>query len=323
MTVPTATKTYQFSTSISGSGSDDNADLGLLLYNIKSALVGWTNSPWTVSGSSDKTTAGMDSVDRWTDSSKVLWADKSLGAHSWIVLKQTGISSTFELLIDLWDYNFNPRRVFISVDPAGFTDGSITARPTGSSESVLWNNDFFVLTDTVMGSIVMGSTDGTVTRIFTVGANGIVPQYMSFEVPKNPVTGWTNPWIATAYSTNSTTVHAVTSTAFSNTARYKGRVGTTDFSAYLGGEGFNGTLINSLRRQDYDSQKYIGTNISIISETAGAVGRLGELQDCWWWPTVNLDTSSIILWPSGTRTHIQLGDILFPWSGSLPNVFPR
>lgn len=170
----------------------------------------------------------------------------------------------------------------------------------------------------------MVSTDGSVSRLFTVGANGICPQYLTCEVPKNPVTGWTDPWLSAFYSTYSSTVGSITTSAFSSSARYVGRANSTDFIAYLGGEGYNGTLISTLRRQNSYSGKFCGSGISVVSETTGAYGRLGELYDCWWWSGVNLDTSSMILWPNGTsRTHIQVGDMLFPWNGTLPDLLLR
>ena len=93
---------------------------------------------WSVVGSCDSLAAGIDAVDRWVDRLDLVWGT---GAHSWIVLKQTGISATdqgFQLLIDL-------RRTFSQSEncsmyisySAGFTGGSTTARPTATDETTI------------------------------------------------------------------------------------------------------------------------------------------------------------------------------------------
>ena len=321
MTMPSITKTYQFSKGIYGAGLTLIDDSKAFQLGLKNALIGFASSPWTVSGSSNSVAAGIDGYDRWLTASNLVWANSGI-AHSWIVLRQTGILSTFELCIDL-NYSSGNHVASIVVSPNAFTGGSITARPTATNERVLISTTAFLQTANSFpnGLAVMQSTDGYVTRIITMSKDGWIAPYLSFEVPKNPVSGWTSPWLATCYTNISGVSN--TSAGFSATARYVGRVGTTDFTAFLGGEGFNGTLLHKLNRANSYTQQYPILPISVISETGGARGRIGELMDAWWITPSNNDITAISLWPDGTsRAYIQLGEMLFPWDGSWPNIYP-
>lgn len=323
MTMPTVTKTYQISQGIYGSGSVLLDDARALHLGLKNILIGFGLAPWTVQGSSNSVAAGMDAVDRWSTASNLVWQSPG-SAHSWIVLRQTGISATFELCVDLVPLSAAGGNATIVVSPNAFSGGSTTARPTAVNERVLINQTSFLVASSYIpnGMVVMQSTDGSVTRVLVMTKEGYISPYMAFEVPKNPVAGWTDPWLALTY-TATANIGVPTSVTLSNTARYVGRVGTTDFTAFLGGEGYNGILLHKLNRQNSYTKNYPTSAISVLSETAGARGRLGELMDVWWVTTSNSDLTQISLWPDGvSRAFIQMGDMLFPWDGSWPNIYP-
>lgn len=121
----------------------DTANVGAnLLWYLKAFLKGTVGTAdgrglWTVVGSSDGATAGMDSVDRWTntyDLSKLVFADSST-ARSWIVLQSPGALGMYLCL----DFSGgadagggNCMRAFAS--STAFTGGSTSALPTATKQ---------------------------------------------------------------------------------------------------------------------------------------------------------------------------------------------
>lgn len=121
----------------------DTANVGAnLLWYLKAFLKGTVGTAdgrglWTVVGSSDGATAGMDSVDRWTntyDISKLVFANSST-ARSWIVLQSPGALGMY-LCLDFSGGSDagggNCMRAFAS--STAFTGGSITALPTATKQ---------------------------------------------------------------------------------------------------------------------------------------------------------------------------------------------
>jgi hypothetical protein len=112
MTLPTLDKTggaaWQFNVNqdVGGYGVE-HEDCADLLYKIKQALTTFGSVPWTVWGSCDGAGGfgNNDLNDRWTADStytKLKWA--ASGAHSWIVLEQSGLGGA-QLCIDLLNAN--------------------------------------------------------------------------------------------------------------------------------------------------------------------------------------------------------------------------
>lgn len=121
----------------------DTANVGAnLLWHLKAFLKGTIGTSdsrglWTVVGSSDGATAGMDAVDRWTDTyniAKLVFADSST-ARSWIVL-QSPVALGMYLLLDYSGGSDsgggNCMRAFAST--TAFTGGSTSALPTATKQ---------------------------------------------------------------------------------------------------------------------------------------------------------------------------------------------
>ncbi len=201
MSIPTLDKTWQFSVNNNrkpfGTASAWAANL---VREIKDNLIGFSLNPWILEYSSDSVAAGSagDNVDRWTEDSDVVFA---AGDHSWVVLKQSGILSNFQICWDLNAANSTDTTMVVSPS-AGFTGGTISARPTATDEYVIGSATDWGIGDGTRETFsyhMMMSTDGECTRVIFVqgdGAYGGVSGLWSFDKPKNPVSGWTNPWIA-------------------------------------------------------------------------------------------------------------------------------
>lgn len=92
---------------------------------------------WTVEGSSNGTTAGMDAVDRWTDvfvPANLVWA--AIGtARSWIVMKSPAAMGPYYLLIDCTaNTDGSTAWIMMWASKVAFTGGTTTARPTSTKE---------------------------------------------------------------------------------------------------------------------------------------------------------------------------------------------
>lgn len=97
---------------------------------------------WTVPGSSNSVTAGMDGADRLSTTSNIVTTATGGAAHSWCVTKDSlGLSILFD-----WSAHATDRRyakIYMSPS-AGFTGGSITARPTATDEVAVDARDDFL-----------------------------------------------------------------------------------------------------------------------------------------------------------------------------------
>lgn len=143
----------------------------------KNALIGFATNPWAVAGSSDSVTAGMDNVDRWTSSDKLVGV-AATGAHAWIVLKDPVLGCQILLsMIVGGTANYEKHRFVMS--PGGlFTGGSASADPTATDEIVINSHcygRFFVGTSNTSAHMlhVLRSSTGQATMwiISRAGSN--------------------------------------------------------------------------------------------------------------------------------------------------------
>lgn len=322
MSLPTLSKIWQFQVNqrVFYQGTS-NATEKRLIRTIKNLMKGFSANPWTCSGSSNSSTAGMDGSDRWTTDADITKA-ASASPHSWIVLRQTGIATNYEVCLDM--NTASPAGMSIVVSPsAGFTGGTTSARPTATDEISLITTSTWTTTTTFQSFIIhaMQSTDGQCTRIQVWRAGNHQPTFWIFDKPQNVVTGWTNPSIslATAQQTSGLASDQGTNLEAKN---LKGR-GTVTFSLQMTGEYAKSF---SPGVQVLAGARYVGsmTNafdniwpffpIGIAAEDSVHQGRHGNIFDLWWKPLGIGDGDTF---PSSTtnRQFVALGGLMFPWTG--------
>lgn len=322
MTMPTPEKTWQFIVNTPAGGSGTSlTDFRQLMVAIVKGLVEMPTNPWVVTGSSDASTAGMDSVNRWKpsgtwDITKLNWAAAG-SAHSWIALKQVGIFSTCELCIDLSNAQHYIITITWCVD--GLTGGTTLNRPTGTSITLINNVSWWAYASSTVFTAyvhVMQSTDGECTRV--VGFNDDVPYlFWILDKPKNPVSGWTNPAVMACMSNTSSSV--MTIAYLNDTARLNARIGTTSATCYMTGEGYGSNLVYEnaqYQRPNQISGEITVFPIGIASETTGVKGRHGELYDIWWGPGGTATGIPCGTFPNdSTRKYWSPDTIILPWDG--------
>lgn len=345
MPLPTLDKTYQFArasaastVNVSYTGSSSINDHRAFLFQIVGDLINFPLSPWTVSGSSNSSTAGMDGVNRWAATANIVFATSAGTAHSWIVLRQTGIAAKCEICIDLISpagvSNAGGSYMAIAVSPsAGFgadnggTNGSATTRPTAVDEFIATTTaqvDFLnggtssVITSFVTNVIM--STDGQVTRIFVRIPGSRWCAYFCIEKPKSPLTQWTDAIVARWHSVPSGEVMTYANWNVAPSLLYTRTPAGDRASLFITCEGFNGAAAgaaNILVRNDLNNEWEMYP-AGLASLDAGFTGRHGRLFDYYWISSAHI--AGTYFPADGTRQWIAVGTSAQPWNGTVATI---
>ena len=326
MPVPTAEKTWQFDVgNLVPYVSEDNTNKNTLLL-WKNVMIGFASNPWQVMASSDGSSAGHDMVDRWIDIGDLVYAGSS-SPRSWIVLRQSGINTKFEILIECTPGGgFGSRGIemFVSFSQGfgaanGGTDGTTTSVPTATDQSTVHDsNQFQTLTGSTNNYIHgMMSSDGESTRIYTC-RNNWVHVIFGFDKPKNTIAGWTNPACAWYAVSNQTQVG--TYGEFNDSAFVRVRYGGNNYSAYMSTMGDSGqahgqllTVANEL------TGEWELTPAGLYVDDTGFIGRIGDLYDFYYCSTAL--TPGDTFPDSGDPPEHRWacwGDVVGPWDESGP-----
>jgi len=330
MANPSVQKTWQFN--LNGLALLDNTlsgnahfDRRKTMLAIKNALKGFGTQPWTVTESSDSATA-TGNTDKWIDEGDLVWRDDDTGsAFSWIVLRQTAISTTFELLITCeQDSNVNDgAQIGAWVAQAGFMGGTTTARPMATDERQIrdstafghWGTGGNGGTGLNIRWNVMQSTDGECTRVLFF-MNNINTGLWFFEKPANPNSNWTTPYVASIQGDNNVTTEQATYAKYYDNAFGDSRFNGTDIQLYLSGEGFNSAAIGEqLTAPNQLDGNFIASEIGLCSRTSTVMGRIGEVFDLWWGFT-SQETGRYFPSDASSKAFVQVRDMIFPWDGS-------
>lgn len=353
MADPTKDKTWEFDLNnlvIASTASFNQAyrSASQRLFSIKEILVNNGNTtfttPWVVQESSDGATAGgigygVGPNDKWLAYTNLDWRqDTAPGdGFSWIVLRQTGISAKFELLIGCeQDGTGNDgKQIIVYVAQAGFrlsdggTDGTTTARPTATDERRLRNYNEYWGSGPVNNAYtgqhhVWMSTDGECTRI-AIFISNVITGYWTFEKPKNPTTGWTDPYFAVIRGESNTSVSQATYTMYYDNARMLGKYSGVDTAMFLTGEGTINDALGEATNPGFTTPvglqapnqldgTYTACEMGIASQTATFQGHHGNVFDMWW--GFSLTQTGRYYPEGGTKAFVQIDDFIMPWDGS-------
>lgn len=338
-TLPNLAKVWQFDVNQIIDWQGTTALVGAeILYRIKESLRGFTLNPWTVRGSSNGVTAGMDTVDRWLSKSNINWAADGV-ARSWVVLQQTALigignppTTGYQLLLDcsttVSSTGVSCRAL---VSPTGsFTGGSITARPTAVDEHSIngaenrshthyfWNGG-----DSRGRTIlhVMQSGDGQCTRwvTFLASTNGpTMGGATLIERISNPSPGFLYPAVAMNYRNWNRDFMFTRSANVEPFVGSQGGGTTTQFLAALSVEGsIDATLVNRQGMPDELSGEWMMSPCGIwVPNTVGFRARIGQTFDLW---TTSVRLNEGTCFPEdASRQFVKFGSMILPWNGDAP-----
>lgn len=330
--LPTLEKSWQFDVNQFVTGAGRETHHREVLFAVKESLINFALSPWTVAGSNDTVTAGMDAVDRWLDpDTDIKFSVSDSGgtkSRSWIVLQNV---EGGQLLIDC-RRNDNPggsgnsaRDIYIQWSPTGgYTGGSTTTHPTATDNRTLCSNAW--LAD-INGAAtfkvhVLGTTDGATTIVLFTRNSLCTARWIFTTVIDEASAIWTLPYIADAS-------HAATSTE-TRAPSYSELFDAETFQGVLtpGGIQFNASLSTWASVNDGIGQRLLVPNdftgenpflpIGVVSTTVGARARLGRIPDLWFG---NAAVVTGTPFPAdNTYQFAQFGDLIVPWNGVIPEV---
>lgn len=319
MNLPVLEKTWQFDVNISNdvTGTDEG-DINSILLKVKNALLGFGSAPWVVVGASDSVVFNMAGNDLWGVSTDLV--HDFAAPHSWIVLKQNGISANTSICIDL-DHPTVTRLSLIFSPSAGFTGGSASARPTATDESIMFLRDFWFGTwagtaGHPLRAHVLQSDDGECTRVVTASDNE-VRGFWLIDRPSNPVLGWTAPAICMATADKGA----------GNTLKYTNWFNTG--SGVISAEGPVTTMPLFLTAESKLAWPYVNVpsvRMELNNEiglcplglfhnvTSGQRGRHGHIFD--FWATSSIPATGDSFDDAGSHELAIFDDFVLPWNGT-------
>jgi len=189
MGYPTPEKTWVVTEVIGDLTGTRVNDIKSLVWQVKEALKALG---WTVAGSNDNTTAGMDAVDRWDAYTDI--TNSGNDGDSWIVLEAPAGWGNGQLRLNMNNGGAFGILVRTEFSLGGlYTGGNTTTLPTATDGDGLVNNELF---DFNIGSggaqitaYILSSTDGEHFRIFFC-SNGEPTGFLLFETAGNPGGAW-------------------------------------------------------------------------------------------------------------------------------------
>jgi hypothetical protein len=331
MTLPVLAKTWQFNINQTIGLGTILLNRAALLFAIKSSMTGFASNPWTVAYSCDSSTAGTagDGVDHWTTAANVVFGT-STAAHSWIVLKQTGIASNFQVLIsaspEAGSISSSSYVISIYISPsAGFTGGSTTTRPTATDEVTMLTcgiNGGPGFGGTTPGTAAtrvqaLQSTDGACTRFFLCKA-GIVWGVLLFETVSPTINGtWSPAWYCRVNKSSASSFPVQNAAADFYSLGGAININSTPATAGLTAEGL-GTLFGPIDTtfgnlaNDVDGAWPMWP-MGLVSATASARGRHGTMIDLWYGSAAVTDGDT---YDATSKQFAQFAGLIVPWDGS-------
>ena len=381
MAFPTPDKTWQFYVNNTVAVSTDGTTAGGLGFlKMKNLMVNAATNPWTVVSSSNAGTSragtsgiandaahggngDVSNTDRWTTGGNVLTAvdpdgggplppvitidnDVNFNAvgsrHSWIVLKQTGISSNFQICLDCTGAGSG---VILFSPSAGFTGGTVTNRPTATDQVYLLggttSQTIFPSTNTQRVFHYTQSSDGECSRLW-IFEGGVNVFFWMFDKPKNPSTGWSTPHVCFAESTTSApdTTNVTTFSNFCGNRRFRagapaalstvgaGHLIGATAEYYAGGTRLQnatgiGTAVNTfssdwpvlpigLATASYSTTNGGTSGVAVTNALYG--GKIGNIYDMWWRPS-GLASGDSFPNNAATRQYMSIIEVVVPWVG--------
>lgn len=333
MTTPVLQRTWQFQVNTNNPALDTaTATNQALMYAIKEAFKGngaWTDSAgaatassgnWVVDYSCDSVVAGTpnDGVDRWAAAGNLVWGGGA-NPRSWIVLRQTGIATNFELLIYLDSVSSYQATIVVSPS-AGFTGGTTTTRPTATDEIVLIAGNSWGGASVNAASFlhVIKTSAGEAIRV-AICRNGQIGGFWFFEQPGTPIDGWSEPSVSCVLvgDPSGTPTTMCTFANLSNAASVWG-YSQNPISHYLTGlcTRAHGMLPSNQTVASEIPAEYPFFEQGVYSETVYGRGRNGKMVDQWWGLAALADTDT---YPLASRDFVQLGDVIWPWNTTAPS----
>jgi len=308
-----------------------------IIYQVISSLLGFAANAWVHVASSDGTTASSVS-NQITSSADIVWGTGGGSSRSWIVLRQAGLSSDFEVLFDFQEtFDENGAMMHVTVAPDGFDlTGISVSNPPSASDGSHGVHTFetqygggdnnATILDTVVNAHM--SNDGEVTRVF-VRRNGVHAASWRFEKLKDPEPSMTMPVIwnrSFAQTNNPGFFEASIFRYYENTIfSFMQLIDGVSFTSVEGYQTCDQVTSASLSEHMPSTNAFSGEeelyDAGFATFDNATEGAMGDLFDVWWTPVPGGSGNDADLYPSdGSRQFMRFTDMAFPWDGSVPTL---
>jgi hypothetical protein len=282
---------------------------------LKNTILACDYAAFTVIGSSDAATAGMDGVDRWGttfDGTKIVRAAAGT-AHSWICLRNATLG--IYVIID-WA-SANDYRCTVICSKTLPTGGTTLNRPTATDQWVAFNDGQFQ-TNTLQGAgKIHKSTcsDGSVILVDGVSGSGIMERTLQFHkvsgadasdlAPFVSIVEWGGVAADVLRANNNLYAAAVQGRNAANTAATAMAILQMQTSANAWNSLLTGVDATTGRRPALPWY--------VFGNSASNYSVRGRIADCYWGPssTPNGDTAPA----GGAIEHNFIGDCWLPFPG--------
>lgn len=310
-------------------GGDLTAVRATMLLALKNALK--TMSGVTVKGSSNKTTAGMDGIDRWATVADISTNGNAPQAASWIVLKFANMGGA-ELLIDLHTLAAGGVGVNMWISPGGlFTGAAVNAVPTATdSASALVSSIDDDINQTNSRYISCGITGDGSAFYFVVARNGVFTKFFAMQLAASVVGGtatFAPAVVGVTYTTRPAALSTMSGTNYLRARASGSTGGVQNLDLRLGYETFgnNGKPAPSAlnAQQALQDNEFLIGPLSLWSTTVNANGKLANLVDLWTGIDNGIDGATYPI--DGDREFISVGPLVLPWDGvdGVPGTLPQ
>ena len=351
MPAPSVLNTWRFNVSQSISGANSSAYRQALLLALVNSLLGsgsWTDAagvassistPWDVVTSSDSVVAGAGN--HWDSASDLVWAAEG-NAHSWIVLRNPnffGVSNPLYMLINCNPASTINATLMVSFSRAGYTGGSITARPTATDEHIVrpvagtvgtagWQGDDNNTAASVACRLhVMMTDDGRKFKVAMTRASVCIAFWDLFDIDQDEA-GWSEPYAFVIHSEDFTSggetelityANVYSDSTFGYYAREQGGVGDFRlefFVPHTPGGAIVGNSIMGSALNGFNG-RWMPLPISMRGIAPAAVAPLVVVPDMWWARAAE-GTGSPMRDPLlNENRYMQFGCYITPWNNSV------
>jgi hypothetical protein len=277
---------------------------------------------WTVVGSSSSAAFNMTGTDLLVAPANIV---QGTGSHSWIVLKQPLQGNAPNYLQVCFDWNASTSYYMTLVFSigAGFTGGSISARPIATDEIIVFSSTSVFDTSTQLGSCgvnCLKSTDGKVTRI-VVTKDGVLQTraLWMFEELLNVESYWPSKSVVAVCPSTHVGVNE-TSNLFSHQGgQHSGRISWSGITTYM----LTKEQIyvpTSMQRPDFGGNWPVYP-CGLFNDLGALKGKLGDFADLWAVPFNVPNGEYLAASGGGDFQYVAIGGLVFPWVGT-PLVLP-
>lgn len=286
---------------------------------------------FSVVGTSDTYTSGLDGIDRLTSLAAVTWRYNGDLCGSWIVIGNAHIGHMLIILTgdQQWDIYVSPKMLF--------TGGTVLAtRPTATDEIRLTYNGQWICSQTANDLILHLWVDATlsqfrfITQSRKIGTTSIDTIFNCTFVMANQIL---NSDPSAPKQCCYTCASDYQSEVISYGSLFSSAGYPTKCPNYDGSAGsMSGQLTSTIEYVTLDSTRYCAAGENgLLNEVTGeadlinvgytipGVGRRGYIEDLWF-STVNCPNGTTFPLNGSTKSFIQIGVLVFPWNQTFPNV---